>query len=377
LPPSARIIRIGRIGALVGLALAVAVAPHVAWWFAPARALGVVLVDKTVPFRNYREHAAIAWLLHALKIHQKTGGFLDPARDYLGFDPATKTGRDLTPEDLATADVLVVADTYGAYTGDYTHPGEQAALERSPKIYGGLSVAEAFAIEAFAAKGGMVLAEFNTFASPTSAAARSRLEQLFGVRWTRWVARYWPDLQDANEVPRWVGATYERVYGAPFDLTGAGLVFVHEDGDIVVLREKVDLDGDVLTQDRTSTGAEFGFPERGQFWYWIDVLDAAGSDVLYEHVVHTTAAGQAKLEGHGLRLRFPAVTRRGEAYYFAGDFVDNAMELGNPERAWLLGYRQARATGGCGGGGRDESFFWGFYAPIVSRLLSSRARLER
>jgi hypothetical protein len=362
--------RILRIAVVLGVTLAVAFGPHLAWWFMPSRTLSVTIVDKTVPFRNYREHAAIPWILHAMKVRSPAGRFLDPAQDYRGFDPVTKTGHDLTDDDLASADTLVVTDTYGVYQGDYEHGGERAALERSAKIYGGLSYTEVAAIEAFAARGGLVLAEFNTFASPTEPAARSRLEVLFGVRWTRWVARYWSDLQDANEVPRWVGATYERVYRAPFDLTGPGLVFVHEDGDIVVLRDTIDLDRDVLTQDRTPTGAEFGFPERGRFRYWVDLVDSAGADVLYEHVVHATAAGQAKLAAHGLPLRFPAVTRRAVAYYFAGDFADSGLDLGSPERAYLIGYRRARAVG-CGGG--DESYFWSFYAPIMARLLASRA----
>jgi hypothetical protein len=348
------------------------VAPHVAWWLTPSRTLAVVVVDKTVPFHNYREHAAIPWLLHALKLRQPSGVFLDPARDYVGFDPGAKTGRDLSPQDLADADALVITDTYGVYVGDYEHPGDQAALERSPKIYGGLSFAETGAIEAFAARGRLVVAEFNTFASPTGPAERARLERVFGVHWTQWVARYWPDLQDRNEVPRWVGAAYERVYHAPFDMTGAGLVFVHEDGDIVVLRDGLDVEGDVLTQERTPAGAEAGFPERGDFWYWIDVVEDVAADVLYEHEVHATSAGLEKLRAHHLLLRFPAVTRRGEAYYLAGDFVDSSADLGSPERAWLLGYRQARATG-CGGE-RTESFFWSFYAPIVSRLLLAHAR---
>jgi hypothetical protein len=363
--------RITRIAAFVGAVIAIALGPHVGWLLTRSRTLRVVIVDKTVPFRNYREHAAVPWILRAMKVRAPSGAFMDPAQDYVGFDPASKTGHDLTDQDLASADTLVVTDTYGVYEGDYAEAGEHAALERSAKIYGGLSYAEATAIEAFAARGGLVLAEFNTFASPTESTSRARLEGLFGVRWTRWVARYWSDLQDAKEVPRWVGATYERVYHAPFDLTGAGLVFVHEDGDIVVLRDKDDLDAEVLTQERTPTGAEFGLPERGAFRYWIDVLEARGSDVLYEHVVHATSAGQAKLDAHGLRAHFPAITRRGDAYYFAGDFADSGLELGSPERAWLLGYRRARANG-CGGE-RDESSFWGFYAPILERLLASRA----
>jgi hypothetical protein len=66
------------------------------------------------------------------------------------------------------------------------------------------------------------------------------------------------------------------------------------------------------------------------------------------------------------------VTRRWEAWYFAGDFGDSTMDLGNPERAWLLPYRRTVAQ--CAGAAADGGFFWGWYAPIVSRLLASRAR---
>ncbi|HZU84085.1 MAG TPA: hypothetical protein VE987_14250 [Polyangiaceae bacterium] len=361
-----------RVAAAAAVVVAFAALPSVAWRLQAPRTLEVVVVDKTVPFHNYREHAAVPWLLHAMKIQNAAGRFLDAARDYVGFDPLGKKGRDLTADDLAHADVLVLADTYGVYTGDYARPGEQAALERSPKIYGGLVDDEAHAIEDFAARGGMVIGEFNAFASPTEDRARARLEALFGVRWTKWVARYWPNLQDENEVPRWIGRLYQRAAGAALDARGGGLVFVREDADIVVLRDDEDLRGHIVTQERTPAGAVFGFPERGSFYYWMDLVEATGSEVLYEHVVDATPAGERKLAAHGLRRRFPALTRRWDAWYFAGDFVDSAMDLGEPERAWLMPYRRARA--GCGGAGAEEASFWGWYAPIAARLLSSRAR---
>ncbi len=93
--------------------------------------------------------------------------------------------------------------------------------------------------------------------------------------------------------------------------------------------------------------------------------------MLVEHVIDTTPAGEKKLAAHGLGRRFPAVTRRWEAWYLAGDFADNTTNLGSPERAWILPVR--RATVGCGIPA-DDAFFWGWYAPIISRLLTSRVR---
>lgn len=353
--------------------LLILAAPNLLWRLSPAKTLDVVIVDKTVPFKKFREHAAIPWLLHTLKFQGEGGNYLDPARDYVGFDPDKKTGEKLTAALVAKADVLVVADTYGVYVGDYERPNDEAALERSPKIYGGLDDGEAQVIEDFVKRGGLAVAEFNTFASPTEDAPRARLEKLFGVRWTKWVARYWPNLQDPNEVPKWVGRVWERVTHTPFDMTGAGLVFVREDQDILVLREGEDLGSEVVSQLRTPRGAAFDLPERGGFWFWMDVVEPIeGAEVLYEHVIGATPQGERKLWEHKLPVRFPAVVKRGDAWYLAGDFVDTAIELGNPERAGLLGWRQR--TLGCGGGSSaDGTFFWSFYAPLMARLFTSRA----
>jgi hypothetical protein len=359
--------------ALVVLALILLLlSPRIAWRLQRTRTLDVVIVDKTVPFEKYREHAGIPWILHALKIQQPNGAFLDPAKDYVGFDPRTKTGATLTPTLLEKAEVLVIADTYGVYVGDYERPGDQAALERSPKIYGGLDESEARAVEAFAARGKLVIGEFNTFASPTRRDAREILEHVFGVRWTRWVARYWPNLQDANEVPRWVGRVWQNVTHTPFDLKGGGLVFVREDEDIVVLQDGIDLNDRVITQERTPRGAAFDLPTRGGFWFWMDVVEATDGEVLHEHVVDTTTLGEKKLALHGLPRRFPALTKRADVWYFAGDFVDTATDFGQPESWGVLSWRER--TSGCGGGSpADESFFWAFYAPIVAKLFASRA----
>lgn len=364
--------RVLRIGGLVLVALTLLLGNRVGWYLAKKRALDVVVVDKTVPFARYREHEALAWLLRAERLVRPDGGFLDPARDYLGFDPREKRGRELRDDDLTAADVLFVADTYGVYRGDYEQEGEVAALERSPKIYGGFDDAEAQVVERYEARGGLVIAEFNTFASPTEKPARERLERVFGVRWTDWVARFWPNLGDANEVPKWLGRLHERVAKGPLG-GGAAFVLVHGDDDIVVLRTGEDLLSEVVTQERTPAGAAYDLPERGTFWFWMDLVQATDAEVLYEHTFHVTEAGKAKLASHGLGTRFPALVRRRNAYYFAGDFVDVGAELDSPERYGLVAWK-AR-TSGCGGGSvGTEGYFWGWYAPIVTRLLSSRAR---
>jgi hypothetical protein len=357
----------------IALALAVVFSPQIAWKLQRPRTLDVVIVDKTVPFRKYREHAGIPWLLHAMKIRGSSGHFLDAASDYIGFDPGTRKGTDLTAEHLAHADALVITDTYGVYLGDYERPNEEAALERSPRIYGGLSETEANAIEAFAGRGGLVVGEFNTFASPTPLPARRTMERVFGVRWTRWVARYWPDLQDTSEVPKWVGRVWENINHTPFDMKGGGIVFVREDQDIEVLLDGDDLESRAVSQERTPRGEALGLPERGAFRFWMDVVDATDAEVLYEHVIGATMAGKFKLARHGLGDRFPALTKRDKSWYFAGDFVDTTIELGNPERLGIVRWRTL-TSGFWSRTAPEDTFFWDLYAPVVTQLFAERAR---
>ena len=85
-----------------------------------------------------------------------------------------------------------------------------AALERSPKIYGGLTDTEAGAVGEALRAGKTIVAEFNTMASPTGARARETLESVLGVRWTRWIGRYFARLEDRSEVPEWLRRDYER-----------------------------------------------------------------------------------------------------------------------------------------------------------------------
>jgi hypothetical protein len=117
--------------------------------------------------------------------------------------------------------------------------------------------------------------------------------------------------------------------------------------------------------------AVFDLPRRGGFWFWMDVVERQDADVLYEHVVGVTQKGAAKLDAHKLPRRFPALTKRRDAWYFAGDFVDTAVDLGNPERAGVLTWRAY--MNGFGGAMSEDRSFWSFYVPTFLRIVGSRA----
>lgn len=367
-----RIRRPLQVSTVVAIVLVLAFGSRVAWWLKPSRRVAITIVDKTVPFRNYREHSFIPWLLRALKVTDPAGQFVDESRDYVGYDPAARVGHDLAAHHLAHADVLFLADTYGVYRGDYERPGDVAALERSPRIYGGFAPGEAAVIEDFSAKGGLVLGEFNSFASPTEAVARATLEQTFGVRWTHWVGRYWADIQSAEEVPRWVGRVYEHVYAKPLTITGAAFVFVRDDEDMIVLEAGKHLGESVIDLVRTAEAPDLGgLPERSSYWYWLDVVERTDADVIYDHVLSLTPAGQALLAEHQVPGRFPALTRRRgrPTYYFAGDFVDSGVERPPAESLGTIWWRQITVGRT---GSPDERFLWNWYTPVLERLLEPR-----
>jgi hypothetical protein len=372
-----KLVDAARVALVVAIVFLIVEGPHIAWRLKKAKAIRVVVVDKTIPFPNYREHDTVPWLLHALKFEMPAGGYMDASRHYVGFDPHSKTGRELTAKDVDGADAIVVADTYGVYRGDYERKDQTAALERSPIIFGGLSPDEANVLRDFDARGGLVIAEFNTFGSPTGGEALGTMETLVGARWTHWVARYFRDLADGSEVPMWVGRAYEQRYKKPFDLKGGGFVMVREDQDILVLERAMHFaEDELITVDKTDAGRNVsGLPGDTHFAYWLDILTPTDADVIYDYRLHTTPEGDALLKEHALTPTFPAVLRRKGAHnvwYMAGDFVDASEDRGDPERLGILSFRRGKAF--LGAAPEDARFLWGFYAPLLETLLAPRAK---
>lgn len=349
------------------------------------RRLEIVVVDKTVPFENLLEHRALFWLLDHLKIRNPDGRRYAAAADYVGVFPGAEPGdppsrtTTLTGRRLAGADLVYLADTYGVYERDLeSGRAMRAALERSPKIHGGLEVAEARAVATALSAGTTVVAEFNTLASPTGAEARQIMESLLGVRWTGWIGRFFAALDDEEEVPGWVRRNYELEWGEPWEFAGAGWVLLKNDAHVEVLRAGIEtegLDGLVLERTRPLDPLLAGARDDVRYVYWFDVVEvAAEARVLASYHWKPTAAGRERLRARGLPEGFPAVVRRNHAaadsFYFAGDFVDNPLPA---RRVPLAGYPAAmRWLEGARIAPAESAFYWRFYVPLMRRVLASR-----
>ncbi len=90
-------------------------APTATWRDRPILALRVAVVDYTVPFTNFREHAGVMWVLDHQRVATPDGApRWDPARHYVGYQPTARaTPRRLETLASARLDLIYVADTYG------------------------------------------------------------------------------------------------------------------------------------------------------------------------------------------------------------------------------------------------------------------------
>lgn len=360
----------------------VIVVPHAIYRARSAHLVDIVVLDKTVPFRTWVEHRSLFWLLDHLRVVKRDGTSYDMTTDYLGAYPPLVAGEpperiaDLNADAARGADLLYLVDTYGVYHDDLAS-GERmlAALERSPRHYGGLTLAEARVADDHVRSGRTLLAEFNTLGSPTPEAARDALEATLGVRWTRWIGRFFVELSDSEEIPMWLRRDYEREWNKPWEFAGPGYVLVQDDARVEVLREGIEskIPGLRIVRevpvDPLVAQAADGVP----YPFWFDVVEAQpGTKTVATYRWDLTASGFERLRVRGLPSAFPAVTRRdspggGRAIYFAGDFADNPMETAEIPFAGYLRLRKILEAGAIAPS--ENAFYWRFYVPVMQTVL--------
>lgn len=356
-----------------------------AWFLLPTRTLSYLVVDKTVPETDYREHAAIFWLTRHWRVTDETGRFLRADRDYLGYHPETDQKDLLTAQDLAGKRVLYLADTYGIY--DYHMEYGLVEYElRLPYelifinlLYGGVPPEEVDVIEAFSREPGrLIIGEHNVVGFPTYAyeGSSQRLQELFGIRYDGWLVRYYEELEEAAY---WMKLLHVRLYGREMDYRGPGLILVREDsqrsgwhGEMLVF-EAESLTREYPILHNTDHGLLEGVSDRIPYLYWLEILEVhEDAEVLayYEFPVNEEAARQMALRG--IDTMVPAMIRyappgEAERIYFGGDFADQLPAL---LPASLLGSaRIQRMLSRVPGVPPQYAFYFRWYAPTLRNLL--------
>ncbi|WP_066068167.1 hypothetical protein [Neobacillus soli] len=345
--------------------------PFWLWKIQPAKDLNVLIVDKTVPNSSYREHKGLVWILNNAKYFKNGLKPYSANNDYKGFVP--KTGAKYTivpmPKDLKSYDVFYLTDQYGVYKKDFY--GQNLSGQRSAKIYGGLKSSEVNQIEKelLHSNGKTLIAEFNTFASPTTETAKEKISNLLNVEWSGWIGRYFPDL-GSTEVPEWVKENYQKQY-KKWSLTGEGFVFVSKNNYVVVIGKKEINEKGLLFQLTDRGKKHFTREIHGKYRYWFDIIDAKDkNEILASYKLPVSEKTKKDLKGYGIPAEFPAVIYHQNAkyssYYFSGDYADESEV---PEIYQTKGFDAWKRNVGAKG-----SFYWEIYVPMMKDILKTGLR---
>lgn len=378
--------------------------PWIIWEVSPAKSLSVAVLDKTVVDDSYREHKGLFWALNQQKYRMPGGEKYVYDRDYYGNYPpenGLRHAERTLAEMPADTQLIYVADTYGlAEAKDAEDADAQAGVpanaggQTPDSQEGGMKTVDVNVLEAAAARGTMLVAEFNSVAAPTDDPVRDRASILFGMTWTGWTARYFPDLTEGVEVPNWVPGRYREITGREWNYEGAGFLFVQDDGDLFVLREGQETEGGARISFTEAGSERFGMQPENRYNYWFDIVTAsAGSEVLANYDLQLTGNGRALLAEHGVRESFPAVIRREGtidasalpfgataapaetqvSYYFAGDYADH-----NEYPFWrrYAGWPTFKSWFTFDTPGSEDAFYWDVYVPMMKKVLKEASSVQ-
>lgn len=352
------------------------------WYLLPGKKLDILVIDKTVKDQSFQEHAGLFWSLNHLKYKKSDGEFYQIDKDYLGFFPTGKQdfgiAKDLkgkSQDEIRTLvrqqDLLYIADTYGVYEGDFS---ENKKEQITKKIYGGLDFPELQMIRMAKEEGKVVVAEYNSIASPTPKAIRTEFENLMGIKWTGWIGRYFDELDTLvnGDIPGWMIRQYERQHEI-WNLSGPGLIFIKESGEIEAFVHTRDYENKIpLIRTQKINKHGFKLPEVVPYPDWFDVVMIERDyQVISYYDIAPTSQGLQRMRSMGLPRFFPAAIVRnfekGSQYYFSGDYSDIRGDFGSHRfyglpTLWRGLYVASDYTD-------RQSFFWNYYLPLVTQVL--------
>jgi len=310
------------------VALIVVCLPLIRFVLKPASPVVTAVYDKTVLNRNAREHAGLLWFLTHKKVVPIEGkSFKDPTSYYgLHWDSKGEYYEKALPSLPEKADLLYIADTYGIYRKVQIGLVPESGV--SNLLYGGLTQTDVDSLRDFlnTDRANTVVAEYNSFGTPTHPFVRAQMESLLQTKWSGWVGHYVKDLALEGVEVEWERNRYETTSGRTWDFTGTGYILINEETDILILDEgDVGKKGNELTftaEGTSLTGLSTVVPYQGLF----DIVSTLGNaETLAYYSLDVTAKGLAKLQAKGLEPVFPAVIRNETAfhttYYLAGNYA--------------------------------------------------------
>ncbi|MDT3359410.1 MAG: hypothetical protein LIR47_08685 [Spirochaetota bacterium] len=339
--------------------------PFVLWLLTPTKNLTVTVYDKSVPTTKAEQHQNLGWFLSHFKYPTEEGARFRTRSTYLGYHPGEENPiRDLSSLDERT-DLLYIADTYGVYKSG---EGFSRTLMdgESNLIWGGSSSSDVQAIRAFLNResASTVVAEYNTFATPTPSYIQAQLYEVLGTRWTGWTGMYVNNLSKTGETPPWI----LDIYGENWDYSGSGVLLYNTDDEVVVLREGIELGPGRMTFSFTEKGtAVLGLSGSIEYRLLFDITEPlGGTEELATYSLDVSEKGKQLLERFGLPSSFPAIqlkqTANHRSYYLGGNWAYSKRSLKLFRLKGLASLLQATATG-------ERTFYWKYYMPMLASIF--------
>lgn len=358
------------------------------WYFTPKKKLVVAIVDKTVLTRDCQEHISLSWILNHNRFTKTPTKSYRNSNDYFGFFPKDnekfrlkgleRFSSDQLKQLSNDADVAYFTDTYGIYRNEWY--SQQPNTERSNLIYGGMSAQDVEFLQDMKDRHKLIITEFNTIGSPTNADNRNKFEKMFGMHWTGWTARYFDSFDTAKnkELPHWLVGNYKKQHGQKWPFHKAGLAFVSNDDQIVVLEDSTHLTDPVPHIISFAYGQKvLSLPEKMKYPFWFDIItpSLALNHAISRFDISLNAAGAAELKKYNIPTTFPAIIMHKDKdyqfYYFSGDFCDNPIGMGT---SYLKGISLFRwLFYNSDDPAERKSFFWTFYRPMMTHILTENA----
>lgn len=353
--------------------LFIIIIPFILWFLEPEKKIQIAIIDKTVPNETYREHLGITWLLNHLKYTNEKNNVFKPSNNYFGFLPneqqKTYKIRSL-PKDYSMFDVIYLADTYGVYEEDLPWIEKLREGSRSKKVYGGLEEDEWTAIiERLNQKEkSLLIAEFNSFASPTKEEVRKNITDYLGLDWSGWTGRYFDELDPKKneEIPQWVQDEFKD----PWKYSGEGFILVNDfNNEVIVLEKEKHIKEGGISVSFTEKGKEqFNLTNSPEYEYWFDIVTPKeNTTVLANYEWNLTDNGKKLLEQNNIPIEFAAVLTNeiatATSYYFAGDYND----IANVPRFYQS--KGLQSINKMFNKFSEDAFYWSTYIPMMESIL--------
>ncbi len=344
--------------------------PFILWIAQPYRQLDVWVVDKTVPYPDFREHSGLFWLLNNEKISKPgTKVLYDVRTDYYGFYPTSKEEWSTIPmpHTAKKPDLIYIADTYGVYRDDYMQKKLPNAF--SSLIYGGLIMT----IQHYPASHGW--RKHSCRVQPAARRPTTGTCAFWPSYRLKWQAdrNYYEILAKMEVSPIWVVENWESEKKQTWKMGDAALLLLTRGGGSKSSQKKDDIGKNGMKMIfRQEWAKTLGIKKPTSYRYWFEWVIA---DPLVEEIAHydldVTPSGKKKLDALGLPNTFPAIVRfkndQFTSWYFAGDFADLQFS-GTTYR--MKGIQTIKRILADDTVDNNSYFFWKVYAPLMHHILA-------